>query len=80
MAVHPFARRLARPARPAPAPAWGRLAPRPGRAWVDLLPPAAPDGLRVLYALLDAGLLEAWQDDAGHVRLRAPATGGSLRP
>ena len=43
-----------------------------GRVWVDLLPPDAPDGLCVLYALLDAGLLEAWQDRHGHVRLRRP--------
>ena len=71
MTAHPFAHRFARPSRPAPAPAWGRLVPVAGKDWVDLLPGDAPDGLRVLYAMLDAGMLEAWQDQAGHVRLRA---------
>lgn len=72
MASHPFAHRLARPARPAPQAQWGRLGPAAGRAWVDLLPNDAPDGLRVVYAMLDAGMLEAWQDRAGHVRLLTP--------
>jgi hypothetical protein len=43
---------------------------------VDLLDDDAPDGVRVLHALLDAGLLEAWQDQRGHVRLRPPDQAG----
>jgi hypothetical protein len=50
---------------------WGRLEPVAG-AWLDLAPPDAPDGVRILYALLDSGMLEAWGDGAGHVRLRGP--------
>ena len=72
MAAHSFAHRFARPSRPAAIPDWDRLGPVAGRAWVDLLPHDAPDGLRVLYAMLDAGMLEAWQDRAGHVRLLTP--------
>ena len=60
-----------RPARPSPDAGWGRLEPVGGLLWVDLLDDGAPDGIRVLHALLDAGLLEAWQDERGHVRLRA---------
>lgn len=44
----------------------------PGRTWLDMARPESPDGVRMVYALLDAGLLEAWQDDHGHVRLRGP--------
>jgi hypothetical protein len=62
--------------RPLPEGGWGRLVPAGGRLWVDLLDDDAPDGIRVLHALLDAGLLEAWQDARGHVRLRA--TGQAL--
>lgn len=72
MPGHVLAERRIRPARPAPSPEWGRLQPTRGCAWVDLLPADAPDGLGVLYALLDAGLVEAWQDGAGHVALRIP--------
>lgn len=79
MAGHSFAHRSARPARPAPLPQWDRLGPVAGRAWLDLLPRDAPEGLRVLYAMLDAGMLEAWRDHSGHVRLRAPAGGGAIR-
>ncbi|MEA3165443.1 MAG: hypothetical protein QOJ26_295 [Thermoplasmata archaeon] len=43
-----------------------------GLAWLDLAHPEAPDGVRMMYAMLDAGLLQAWQDRAGHVRLGAP--------
>ena len=78
MPNHPFAHRLSRPARPAPLADWGRLGPVAGLCWVDLLPRDAPDGLRVLYAMLDAGMLEAWKDQSGHVRLRAP-DGGEVR-
>ena len=68
-------RRLNRFDRPAPDAGWGRLEPTDGLSWVDLLDDDAPDGVRVLHALLDAGLLEAWQDRHGHVRLRcAPTT------
>jgi hypothetical protein len=74
MALHLLADRRPRPARPAPETEWLRLEPVAGMAWVDLPDPDAPDGIRVLYAMLDAGLLEAWQDRAGHVRLRTPAT------
>lgn len=63
--------RPARPLRPGQR-RWGRLHPVGGRAWVDLLPEDAPDGLGVLYAMLDAGLVEAWGDGEGHVRLRLP--------
>lgn len=75
--AHAFALRRSRPSRPAQPAAvaarrWGRLWPTAGRAWVDLLPVDAPDGLRVLYALLDGGLVEAWHDGQGHVRLRVP--------
>ncbi|MFA5943678.1 MAG: hypothetical protein WC876_04335 [Candidatus Thermoplasmatota archaeon] len=59
--------------RPASRTEWVRLAPFPGRSWLDLARPTAPDGVRMVYALLDAGYLEAWRDGAGHVRLR-PAT------
>ena len=45
-----------------------------GRSWLDLAAADAPDGLRMVYALLDGGFLEAWQDDAGHVHLRAPTS------
>jgi hypothetical protein len=44
--------------------------PVAGLAWVDLLDDDAPEGVRVLHAMLDAGMLEAWQDVHGHVRLR----------
>lgn len=54
-------------------PCWGRLEPVGGLQWVDLLDDDAPDGIRILHALLDAGLLEAWQDRHGHVRLRSTA-------
>lgn len=49
-----------------------RLKPPKGLCWLDCAPAQAPDGIRMLHAMLDAGLLEAWQDDAGRVRLRAP--------
>lgn len=61
-----------RPRRPSPHPDWRPLAPVGDRSWLDLADPDAPDGVRILYALLDAGLLEAWQDRSGHIRLRAP--------
>ena len=49
-----------------------RLRPPKGLCWLDCAPADAPDGIRMLHAMLDAGLLEAWQDDGGRVRLRAP--------
>lgn len=59
--------------RPTNARRWSRLQPVKG-AWLDLAPADAPDGVRILYALLDSGMLEAWGDGAGHVRLRGPTT------
>ena len=59
--------------RPGRLQRWGRLEPVGGRRWLDLAAADAPDGIRMVYALLDGGFLEAWQDDQGHVRLRAPA-------
>lgn len=70
--VQALAPRRPRPDRPSPDTGWGRLEPIGGLRWVDLLGDDAPDGVRVLHALLDAGLLEAWQDQRGHVRLRTP--------
>jgi len=67
--------RRPRPARPTLDSGWGRLRPRDGLQWVDLLDDGAPDGLRVLHAMLDAGMLEAWQDRHGHVRLLPPTPG-----
>lgn len=49
-----------------------RLRPPSGRSWLDCAPADAPDGIRMLHAMLDAGLLEAWLDGAGRIRLRAP--------
>lgn len=63
--------RGSRPLRPARR-RWGRLHPAGDRSRVDLLPADPPDGLGVLYAMLDAGLVEAWGDGEGHVRLRWP--------
>lgn len=48
------------------------MAPVAGFTWLDLADLDAPDGVRMLYAMLDAGLLEAWQDRHGHIRLRPP--------
>jgi hypothetical protein len=49
-----------------------KLEPPGERSWLDCAPPDAPDGIRMLHAMLDAGLLEAWQDRKGRIRLRAP--------
>jgi hypothetical protein len=49
-----------------------RLAPPGGKTWLDCASPDAPDGIRMLHAMLDAGLLEAWNDGEGRIRLRAP--------
>ena len=57
--------------RPPADPDWRLLEPAEGRCWLDLVEPGAADGIRLLHAMLDAGLLEAWQDRAGHVRLRS---------
>jgi hypothetical protein len=65
-----LAPRRPRPARNPPDAGWGRLEPVGGLRWVDLLDDGAPEGIRILHALLDAGLMEAWQDQRGHVRLR----------
>lgn len=67
----PFGAGMPRP-RTRRARQWGRLEPVGGRSWLDLASPDAPDGIRMVYALLDGGFLEAWQDDEGHVRLCAP--------
>jgi len=57
--------------RPPADPDWRLLEPADGLGWLDLVEPDAPEGIRLLHAMLDAGLMEAWQDRAGHVRLRS---------
>ena len=61
--------------RRSPHARWKRLELAPGLNWLDLASLDAPDGVRILYAMLDARLLEAWQDHAGRVRLRSPVNG-----
>ena len=48
-------------------------------SWLDLMPPNAGRASRFVFACLEYGVLEAWQDSEGTVRLYLPTScGGHL--
>lgn len=55
------------------------LKPTEGRKWSDM---PGPPAMQEIYALLDQGIIEAWQDEAGGIRLylARPPCNGDSRP
>lgn len=52
-----------------------RLVPASDASWQDLVPPGADEATRSVFACLEAGVLEAWQDTRGLIRLYESESG-----
>ncbi len=51
----------------------------PSGSWMDLLPEDCDKEVQALHTLLELGVVEAWQDDLGTVRLYDGKTGKEWR-